>query len=1350
MTQPGEPPLPVKARTGVTHSDVSRLRTGDSATMLGVAAPVQTRPAAPAAGGPPAVPPRPQSNSLKKTMVGGVANSADLPSMPRPAPPRPKSQPDADLPQARPPARPPGRPAPLPPRPASAAQKPGPDTSFDHSIELSSVPPEVDELDLPASRPPRAPAPAEDKHSELELGSALGVADDDEEGLPASLGGLDSILPASLKASDSNKPKLGANPAGKAPATTKANPVASAQKANAPTKTLDPPATAAGSSTANRPLLGRSVETELQLDSIAPSLGAGPSVRTKAVPAPASADSPELPVPMEPEPAQSTSVIPLEEVELGSLPPSLGEVESPLQASARQDFGIDDAIELPSPAADFDKDLVGFETTRDHGDFGFREPLSGPPPAFTTPTPAAEPLPDLPDLEVARPARKPAAASKPVGGSGEQSIDDDRFALDSIPPSQLGADSPVSRSDTPRSMAERNSGRGVGVANPGLGGTSYGELDLGGDGPLAEFSAEGPGATSIDEGEEFGAIPQEKTTRAEAAVSLDEPPAPRAAETAQVRDPIERRPAPAPASAGGSKSRKWIVVSILGATVALSSLALLPDVGPFGATAIWDLVHRSQYASALTDTERNLIDVQRADTYSELGPALDLVQRARAAAPRYKPLLAEAAFAHYALVVRFGGSGEVQAAGKVLLDALLQSDPDPELPYLHAARAAEAVVRRDFEVAERELGKSDRSSPEIQALAAEFALSRADAAGAKLAWAEAAAANPSAWTQYGLVRALLLAGELDPAEQAADQVLVLNPKHFGAKLAKLEVAVRRGAEARALEWGTKVSSELTEASPLEIVKLHTLLGQVHLQKGRLSRSEAEFAQALQLDPRNFDALLGMAETNLKAGRVAAALGGFEAAKSAPNATAKASLGIVECQLALERIEKARAELMPLAQASPQAPLVMYWQGRIASASGEREQAERAYRAVVDSGSTEPVVVDAAVALAEGHASAGQFDDAAKELSAVQARFPRSLPLLNAVGRVALSQGRYEDALTQFNAAQKLDPADVTSLFNSGSALRRLRRFDEAWAVFQQVGKLDAELPGLALERGQLLEQSGKAAEALHEYESALAKSPKDLDLMQRVGCGRVGAGNGKEAQTVLEEVLQKRPRSSEALHCLGRALFLQGRNLEALKRLQQAVDIDPNRAEYHMYLGWVANEAGQVATAKQALSTALDLDHGLGDAYWQRGVLNLRQGGPADAILDFKKALELTPSRFEAYADLAQAESQLGRTKDALAHWQRAVEADGNNPTWLFRYGKLLSSQHQNAEAAVRLEKALSLAAKENPPPVWAWEAHRLAALSLGESERALPHWRQFLELSPPDSPYREDARRALQRAGQN
>lgn len=1413
VTQPGEPAVPVKPRTGVTHSDVSRLRTGDSATMLGVAAPVQgkpvvgpPKPSAPtpaAAGGPAPPPPRARDSALKKTMVGGVAGPppaaarADLPSVSsasRGAIPRPNA--DQDLPDAasgaraelpslrapRPkpaaasPAAPGAPPAANPPRvgapPAVGAPKapaplpgkvPAPtpmtklaatplvskpvvqptrrsmsDVQFDDSIELSSVPPGALDSDLPMSRQ-SLPAISQDALTlDSDLPASLGGSDSD---LPASLGGSDSDLPASLGGGDASLPAtLGGLDS--------ILPAAAPRAPSSPAINLKTPAAA--------PAAARSSNL-----SAAAKVPAGALVTQRGISPPP--EGLELPLPREPEPEPGgAKVIALDDIELGSVRPS-----SPAQSSTSTPaFSIDDSIELPSPAADFDKELAGAFEANEPNDFGF-DPFDAPvPPApgVSSPAPrAAAPsmsFPDLPDLDSG-----PAAMSaRPKSSREAGDVDDERFALESVPPSQQGqfaaahnaglsSDGVKSAARPPTSLKQAPKSR---ANDDDLGGMGYGELDLGGDDSLAEVDPSPlreRAAAGSDDDAEFGAIPQEASEPRDGSMSLADdggpPPAGApAAQTAKVtREVAPERAEKAPQ--GKPSKRKWVVAGVLGVATLGGSLALLPNIGPFGAYAISDLLHDSQYQALLNQTRMQLLELQREDSFSEVRRAVDLVDAARAQAPRYQPLNTLAAYADYAMVVRFGGQPELQARAKVLLDAVTATGPESGTPFLKEAQLAEALLRDDFEAAARAQSGSDPSALEVQVLGAELALKRRDLAGAKAAWTAAAASQPSPWTQFGLVRTLLALGELDLADQGAATVLTQNPKHLGAMLVRLDVARQKGSEKTALQWGEKVTALLPEASPSELVQLHALLGQVHLQKGRLSKAETEFNLALQGDARNFGALLGLAQTHLKAGRVAAALGGFEAAGSASGATADATFGIVQCQLLLERVERARATLAPLLAASPAAPKVVYWRGRIDEAAGNKEAAEQAYRQVFEKGGKDPIVVDAVVALAETRGAAGKFDEAAELLRQAQARFADSIVLMNEMGQVALSQGRYDAALEQFQAARKLDPTDVSSQFNTGSALRRLRRFDEAWATLQEVAKLDPELPGLALERGLLLEQSGRAAEALVAYEEALKKAPKDLDLMQRVGCGRVGASDGKQAEQILNEVLTKRPRSSEALHCLGRALFLQNRNLEALKRLQQAVDIDPNRAEYHMMLGWVANEAGQVATAKAALTTALELDQGLADAYWQRGALNLRQGGPADAIVDFKKALELSPSRVEAYADLAQAESQLGRTKEALQHWSLAVASNGENPTWLFRYGKLLSAQHQNNEAAQRLEKALQLAEKETPPPAWAWEAHRLAAISLGEGERALMHWRRFLELSPPDSPYRTDAKRALQRAGQ-
>jgi Tfp pilus assembly protein PilF len=163
----------------------------------------------------------------------------------------------------------------------------------------------------------------------------------------------------------------------------------------------------------------------------------------------------------------------------------------------------------------------------------------------------------------------------------------------------------------------------------------------------------------------------------------------------------------------------------------------------------------------------------------------------------------------------------------------------------------------------------------------------------------------------------------------------------------------------------------------------------------------------------------------------------------------------------------------------------------------------------------------------------------------------------------------------------------------------------------------------------------------------------------------------------------------------------------------------------------------------------LKLDQGLADAYWQRGALSLKQGASVDAVTDLKRALKLRPERFEAHADLAQAYTQLGREREALAEWQLAVAGDDQNPTWLFRYGKLLIAEHRAEEAAKRLGAAVEMGEKAKEPPAWLWQAHYLLAVSLGGGPAAHPHYRRFLETGPLDSPYRNEAKRALSRSSE-
>jgi tetratricopeptide (TPR) repeat protein len=881
------------------------------------------------------------------------------------------------------------------------------------------------------------------------------------------------------------------------------------------------------------------------------------------------------------------------------------------------------------------------------------------------------------------------------------------------------------------------------------GGTAYGEVNLGSD-TESEVALDGPAlpparpSMPSEEDMEFGEVPQERG------------PAP--ATTAQVFRPEIADPH-APLSSGAQRPRvprakaKLPVRGLALACVLLvggASLSFLPQVGPFGAYWLIDHLRAKEYGQLIADTAKKARVRLGADTAPDALVAATDVDRVRAEVKRVRGLSAYAAFVASMRELRFGPEPEVHARSKVLLDELAG---EGETPYLELARAARAATEGQLARARQAVSAALRRSPsdiDALALSGEVELRARDDAAAVSAWQTLSKLESSARAAFGLARARFSAGDTKSAEGEAKVTLERNPSHVGAKILLARIAaVTAGHEAEAISWLEQVAKQPDLASSEERVSASTLLGDIHITRSRISRAEAAYTEALKINPKAARALIGLGEALYRAGRYSEAQARFEAGAQADPDDVFAKVGVAKSKLMLERLEDAQASLKKLRESHPASLLVSYWYGRVLEAVGDRAQAERVYLEGIDKSKADPLLVDTYIALALLQNQQGRAEEATKTLASARARLPASAAIHRALGDVALSQGRYSDAVTELRQAITLDPEDLGAKFRLGSALRRDRKFDDALAMFDEVAATDAEYPGLALERGLLFEVWNRTEEALKAYESALAKAPDDPDLMLRVGCSYATAARTKDAEGLLRKVLALRPTSAETNHCLGRALLAEGSRLaDALRMLERAVELDPHRPEFHLYVGWAANEAGNVPKAQRELDQAISLDQGLADAYWQRGVLRQRQGAVRDAVQDLTRALQLRPTRYEAHAALADAYYDLGREPAALAEWQKAVAAQPDNATWHFRYGKLLVDNHMSDAARTELNLALQLAEKTPRGERWIWEAHHRLARAIGARPDAVPHWEAFLKLGPLDSPYRAEAKTALEQLG--
>ena len=868
------------------------------------------------------------------------------------------------------------------------------------------------------------------------------------------------------------------------------------------------------------------------------------------------------------------------------------------------------------------------------------------------------------------------------------------------------------------------------------GGTAYGEVNLGDESDAAELPIEAgaaPVPSRRDEDMEFGAIPQE------------DQPKPGTGPTHVAMPGLRNQLEAQPRRKLGLKLYAGVFVLLLGG----AALALVPTVGPFGYFFIIDHIKAGEYAQLVSSTVATARADMARDTFPDAQGALAAITTSSTNARRVRELPAYEAFTAYAVELRFGSDPAIDARASVLLSELAEH---PETQYVSIARAAQAAAQGQIARAKQLLDALPPAAgdPDQAFLRGEIALRAGDPKAAAAVWQAAAQAQKSPRSAFGLARASYAAGDAKAAEAAARDTLAQNPKHVGARilLARISSATRSG-EAEALSLLGSVVTDVKLASPDEVVRAQTLLGDIHLARSRMSQAEAAYGEALKINPKAARALNGLGDALYRAGRYSEAQARFEASTQADPDDLSAKIGVAKSKLGLERVEDASAMLKKLRDTYPQSVPVAYWYGKSLEAAGNRALAETTYRAALKTPSDDPQVVDVYIALALLQSQQGQGDEAQKTLADARAKLPDMPAIHKALGDVALSQGRYVEAIAEFRQALALDSEDLGSKFRLGVALRRNSKFDEAGKAFDDVGSVDKEYPGLALERGLLYEASGRSDEALKEYEGALAKAPNDPDLMLRVGCGKVSAGRPKQAEELLKKVLSDRPNSAETNHCLGRALLLEDTRLaDALRYLERAVELDSNRAEYQLYVGWAANEAGNVPKAEHALAEALRIDQGLADAYWQRGVLRQRQGAARDAIADLNKALELRPSRNEAHAALADAYYDLGKEQQALAEWQLAIQAQPDNAAWRFRYGKLLSANHQSEASREQLSKALELSVNDDPAPRWAWEAHNLLAHAIGLKPEAVKHWEEFLRLGPRDSPYRAEAKADLDKLG--
>lgn len=277
--------------------------------------------------------------------------------------------------------------------------------------------------------------------------------------------------------------------------------------------------------------------------------------------------------------------------------------------------------------------------------------------------------------------------------------------------------------------------------------------------------------------------------------------------------------------------------------------------------------------------------------------------------------------------------------------------------------------------------------------------------------------------------------------------------------------------------------------------------------------------------------------------------------------------------------------------------------------------------------------------------------------------------------------------------------------NEFQITRDRKSADRAIAACEAARKQDDGLPEVHATLGEILNLTGKPAEAAEEFQRALAAQPSSVDALLGLGeayraTGNPGAeatyrralalqpgywavynqlgvfyyraGRYADAIPMFQQAIRRQPDSVRMYNNLGAALFKTDRFEEARQAYQNSIRIKPSDGAY-TNLGNVEYYVGNYRAAAAAFEEATRLTPAkylywanLGDAYRWTPELSSRAPAAYEKAAQLAEGeLSLNPDNADAHAALAICDAKLGRADPARRHVQRAMELEPDNPDHL-------------------------------------------------------------------------------------
>ena len=644
-----------------------------------------------------------------------------------------------------------------------------------------------------------------------------------------------------------------------------------------------------------------------------------------------------------------------------------------------------------------------------------------------------------------------------------------------------------------------------------------------------------------------------------------------------------------------------------------------------------------------------------------------------------------------ALANLFLNKGNATAAGDAVRQALTI---DPKSSAAHMAMADLYLLKKDQKQAGEEFKKAAELAPVRSMERLKYAAwmsAAGDTKETRRISTEMTRLAPDylpGWTL--LAEVAFKDKKYDEALSLLENVFSRDPQNVDGHRLESELLLAKGDTKKAVE----VLERLDRNYPgTPLIKYQ--LARAYLKNNNMNQAKVVLDQAISTNPNYADAILLLAETNLRSGHSEAVIEPLTRLLKRNPELRRAALLLAAAYGSLDRFDDAAVVIGEQARLAPEDPQAQMALGLTLRQARRNDEARQAFEKVAELAPDNLWPIDQLVEL---DLSDKHFDAARQRIRRQFQKTPDAPAAHFFEGKILAAERKWDSAEAELQKTLQLD-----SNFSSAYDLL-VQTYLAANKLPQAVTQLRAELSknpnnaSAVMTLALVYERMQDYPKARDAYEKLLSINPDLVPALNNLAYLYTERLNDlNKAYDLARKARDLQGQDASVGDTLGWVLYKRGDYQQALTILQESAEKAPENPEIQFHLGMTAYMMGQTDLAKGALRKAAGADKdfpGKDESKRRLALLDSGKGASPELSISQLEAMTKTqPNDLISQMRLGEAYEKQGAWDKAAAAFEQALKLNPNLANTVTKLAQLNAGPLQNREKGlVYAKKARELA----------------------------------------------------------